>query len=371
MTADVVVVGAGIAGACCALELARHGRRVVVVEAAIPGGGATAAGMGHIVAMDDCEAQFRLTRYSQLLWKEMAPRLPEDVEYFPCGTLWVAADGDEMAECRRKQAYYAGHGVRAELLDERQLAEAEPRLRSGLAGGLLAPEDSAIYPPCAVRHFLDEARALGAAIVTGKAAASLAGGEVRLEDGSSISAGAAINAAGALAGQLTPGIDLAPRKGHLVITDRYPGFVRHQLIELGYIRKAHASDAGSVAFNVQPRATGQILIGSSRQPGTTHSAVEPGVLRAMLRRAAEYLPELAGVSALRAWTGFRAATSDSLPLIGPCPGYDRVWLAAGQEGLGITTAPATAKLLAAQLLELPPPIPIAPYLPERRGVAHG
>lgn len=62
---DVAIVGAGIVGAACADEFARRGMRVVIIDRDIVGGGATAAGMGHIVVMDDSEAQFALTRYSQ------------------------------------------------------------------------------------------------------------------------------------------------------------------------------------------------------------------------------------------------------------------------------------------------------------------
>ena len=371
MTPDAVVAGAGIVGASCALELAKAGLRVTVVEAKIPGGGATAAGMGHIVVMDDSEAQFQLTRYSELLWNELIPSLPDDVEHLPCGTLWVAADEDEMEECRRKQARYAERGIRAELLDERQLAEAEPNLRRGLAGGLVTPEDSVIYPPCATRHFLEQAKSLGAKILTHRAVTAMGDGAVTLDDGTSISAGAVVNAAGAHSASLTPGIDIRPRKGHLVITDRYPGFVRHQLVELGYIKNAHSVTSDSVAFNVQPRPTGQVLIGSSRQLGTFDPAIEPPMINAMLRRAFEYIPVLAGLSVIRTWTGFRAATSDSLPLIGPCPGYNRVWLATGHEGLGITTSLATAKVLAAQLAHQPCAIPVEPYLPQRAPVHHG
>ena len=56
---------------------------------------------------------------------------------------------------------------------------------------------------------------------------------------------------------LLPDLPIRPKKGHLAITDRYPGFVRHQLVEMGYIKNAHAADGDSVAFNVQPRPTGQ------------------------------------------------------------------------------------------------------------------
>ena len=56
-------------------ELARRGLRVVVVDRDIVGSGATAAGMGHIVVMDDSDAQFALTRYSQQLWQELRSRI--------------------------------------------------------------------------------------------------------------------------------------------------------------------------------------------------------------------------------------------------------------------------------------------------------
>src|SRR5579863_7607818 len=88
-------------------------------------------------------------------------------------------------------------------------------------------------------------------------------GEVRTRAGAKLKADLVINAAGSEASKLTPGIPIQPRKGHLAITDRYPGAVRHQVLELGYLRSAHSTESSSVAFNVQPRKTGQLLIGSS------------------------------------------------------------------------------------------------------------
>src|SRR5438046_5172507 len=110
---DVAIAGGGIVGAACAAECAAAGLSVVVVEPGPVGGGATAAGMGHIVVMDDSTAQMALTRYSRQLWIDLAPELPSDVEYLPCGTLWVAADEEELAEVRRKKALLDSSGVRA------------------------------------------------------------------------------------------------------------------------------------------------------------------------------------------------------------------------------------------------------------------
>ncbi|MGP0020851.1 MAG: NAD(P)/FAD-dependent oxidoreductase [Candidatus Sulfotelmatobacter sp.] len=362
---DVVVVGAGIVGAACADEFARGGRRVALIGADIVGSGATAAGMGHIVVMDDSDAQFALTRYSQQLWQALRPELSDDVEYEQCGTIWVAADDEEMTEVLRKCEYYGKRGVPTEVLDAKALHSLEPNLRAGMAGGLLVPEDGVLYPPCAALFLARHAQARGAKLLLGTTVAQIGRGRVGLTDGSEISAEIIVNAAGAAAVDLTPGLEIKKRKGHLVITDRYPGFVRHQVVELGYLKSAHSVSGDSVAFNVQPRRTGQILIGSSRQYGAEYKQVDNSMLVRMLQRAQEYMPGLSQVSAVRTWTGFRAATPDKLPLIGQWPGDESVFLATGHEGLGITTSLGTARILADQINGTKPEIPVEPYLPSR------
>jgi glycine/D-amino acid oxidase-like deaminating enzyme len=127
-----------------------------------------------------------------------------------------------------------------------------------------------------------------------------------------------------------------------------------------------------VAFNVQPRRTGQILIGSSRQYDNESTMVDQAIVQAMLERATDYLPKIGELSAIRTWTGFRAATPDKLPLIGPSIADETVFLAAGHEGLGITTSLATARLLADRFAGRESVIATDAYLPERfaREAAH-
>jgi glycine/D-amino acid oxidase-like deaminating enzyme len=361
---DVVIVGAGIVGAACADEFARRGMRVAVVDRDVAEG-ATAAGMGHIVVMDDSEAQFALTRYSQQLWQALRPELPDDAEYEPCGTIWVAADEAEMAEVRRKHRYCGERGVPTTVLDAQRLPQLEPNLRDGLAGGLLVAEDAVLIAPCAARFLMERAQKHGAEVRLGASVVQMGQGQVRLSDGFEIAGKIIVNAAGAWAPELTGGVEIKKRKGHLVITDRYPGFLRHQLVELGYLKSAHSIARDSVAFNVQPRRTGQILIGSSRQYGAEHKDVDEEILEHMLARAREYMPALGTMAAVHTRTGFRAATPDKLPLIGPWPGDTTVFLATGHEGLGITTSLATARILVHQITGEKSEIPIEPYWPSR------
>jgi D-hydroxyproline dehydrogenase subunit beta len=362
---DVAVVGGGIVGASCAWECARAGQRVALIEAGLTGGGATSANMGQILTEYGSEAEFRLTHFSRRLWEDLREELPASVEFDRVGSLWIASDEREMQALERQCDAYARRGVRATLLDSSALAAEEPNLRRGLAGGLLTPDDLVIYPPPACDYLVDRAQALGTRVFRGRAARAFERSAVRLGDGSSVTATTIVNAAGTSSPTLSPGVPVRPRKGQLAITDRYPGWVRHQLVEMGYVERAAGDSPESISFNLQPRRTGQLLIGSSRQLGNEDPRVDPRILRAMLDRAVEFAPALGRLSVIRTWAGFRPATPDHLPLIGPWPRQEGVFLATGHDGLGVTTALATGRLLADQVVGRSSEIPINPYLPAR------
>jgi glycine/D-amino acid oxidase-like deaminating enzyme len=365
---DALIVGAGMIGAACAEALSRtsmhKGMRIAVVEGDVIGSGATAAGMGHLVVMDDNAAELALTSYSLHLWNALVGDDAERHEFSRCGTLWIAADEEELgAACTKRDTLHA-HGIACELLDARSLYAHEPHLRPGLAGGLHVIGDAITYPPKSARILLERAMRRGTQLVSGTVK-SIEDRSVTLNNGERIDAGLIVIANGMGSTALLPELPIRPKKGHLLITDRYPGFIRHQLVELGYIKSAHAASGDSVAFNLQPRPTGQILIGSSRQFDVTDKAIEPAIVSRMLAHAVSYVPDLAQLNAIRCWTGLRAASPDGLPLIGPHPARPHLWLATGHEGLGITTSLATAELLAAQIAGTSTAIPIAPYLPSR------
>jgi glycine/D-amino acid oxidase-like deaminating enzyme len=363
---DILIVGAGIVGSAVARECALLGWRVGVIEGGTPAGGATAAGMGHVVVMDDSPAQLALTAFSRSLWQRDSEKLPKSVEFENRGTIWVAADEEEMAEVHLRHKVYEEAGIEARVLTAAELADKEPNLRRGLTGGLLVPGDGVVYPPAAAGFYLAEARRLGAQVFLARAM-SASQGQVLLRDGVNLVAERIVLAVGTEC-DLLPSLPIQKRKGHLVITDRYPGFLHHQLVELGYLKSAHKVTGDSVAFNIQPRQTGQLLLGSSRQYGNEGPEVEAEILRRMIDRAHGYMPGLEQLSVLRVWTGFRAATADKLPLIGPAAGFseDRsLWLAAGFEGLGITNAPGAARLLMDAMLGRESAIDASPYLPAR------
>ena len=360
-TFDLIVIGAGIVGAACAERATAEGLKVAIVEPGIVGGGATATAMGHLVAMDDDPAEFALSRYSLAFWEAFTD-LPS-AEFSRCGTLWVASNDDEFSRIPAKLARLTDAGVEAELIEAGRLYELEPMLAPGLRGGLRVPREAVVYPPAVARHLVDRALERGATFHAQHALRMQPGG-VALQDGS-VLRGPVLVATGCALPRLLPSLPIRARKGHLVITERYAPMVRHQLLELGYADSAHGADAASVAFNVQPRPTGQILIGSSREYDAADSDVSMDMVRRMLQRSFRFLPGLRDLDALRIWTGFRPVSVDGLPYLGRVPGMADTWVAAGHEGLGVTTSLGSAHLLIDQLLARPTAIDAAPYDPAR------
>lgn len=358
---DLIVVGAGIVGAACADYASQEGLRVAIVEPGPIGGVATAASMGHLVAMDDDPAELALAHYSLGLWQALAD-LPQ-AEFSRCGTLWVAGSDDELARIPAKLARLAAAGVQAEAVDATQLYRLEPALAPGLAGGMRVASEAVVYPPAVAHHLVERACARGAELHRASVE-SLHHDGVRLHNGTRLG-GSALVATGCALPQLLPELPLRGRKGHLVITDRHPGMVRHQLLELGYADSAHGSDDSSVAFNVQPRPTGQLLIGSSREYGSQTPEASLPMVQRMLARTFRYLPALQQLQALRIWTGFRPVSGDGRPYLGRVPRQPNHWVAAGHEGLGVTTSLGSARLVVDQWLGRTTAIDAAPYDPAR------
>lgn len=358
---DAIVVGAGIIGASCAFELARQGLTVKVIDAGLRG--ATAAGMGHLLILDDNADELALSQYSLAKWREWGEAMPSDVAYKRNGTMWLAETEEELAFAERKGEILKNAGVRCELLSANRTRDLEPMLTSKVLGSLQIPDDGIIYAPQAANWLIQE-QSQRISLHHAKVSYIDENGVID-EQGVHHPAPIVILANGLQAPELLPDIPLVGKKGHVAITDRYPHTMRHTLVELGYISSAHQASGDSVVCNIQPRPTGQLFIGATRQFDNYDHQVDSDILGKLMRRAMHFVPDLESLNIIRSWTGFRAATPDSQPLIGRHPLHDNVWLALGHEGLGITAAPGTAALLISQILNQTRPFSEAAFSPNR------
>ena len=366
MLGKVLVIGAGIIGSAIADRLQSSGCEVFIFEADIPAGGCTGAGMGHLLVLDESPAQLALSARGVALWRkeDLTPSCEREAR----GTLRVGYDDEDLEEARATVANYSKHGLRAEVLDPVQLREAEPALRPGLAGGLLVPDDQVIYPIGGARFLLERALRHGATLVRSRVCALQPGG--LRTDVESYQGDAVILAAGVGTTDLLPSLPITPRRGQLAITERVPGLIRHHLGELGYVKSVYGGETTSVSLALQPRATGQLLIGSCREFVGMDPTPNRPLLSRMLRKSADLVPALAQVPVLRTWAGFRPCGPAHLPFIGPWPNSPGLFVATGHEGLGITTSLVTAELIAHHVLGTPAGVDPHPFLPMVLEAAH-
>ncbi|WP_329531246.1 FAD-binding oxidoreductase [Streptomyces sp. NBC_01450] len=373
LTFDVVIVGAGMVGAACALYTARAGLDVALLDRGPVAGGTTGAGEGNLLVSDkEPGPELDLALLSGRLWADLAEELGEAVEYEAKGGVVVAATPEGLTALETFAAGQRAVGVEAVPVAADQLHSLEPHLAPGLAGAVHYPQDAQVMPALAAAHLV---RASAARLLTGRTVTEVlrgADGAVRgvRTDRGDVHAPAVVNAAGtwgaAVAGLAGVFLPVLPRRGFVLVTEPLPRRVRHKVYAADYVADV-ASDSAALQTSpvVEGTAAGPILIGASRERvGFDRSFSLPAV-RALAAGATRLFPFLADVRALRTYLGFRPYMPDHLPAIGPDPRVPGLFHACGHEGAGIGLATGTGRLIAQVVAGRTPDLDLTPFRPDR------
>jgi D-hydroxyproline dehydrogenase subunit beta len=334
VSADAIVVGAGICGTAAAYFLQERGLDVLLLDRGAVSGGTTGLGEGNVLVSDKPPgSEHELALLGRDLWLELGERFP-------------------AARVTRKGALLLDHPDGAEA------GQLEPALAPGVRV-LHEPEDLQVDP-----SGLTRALAAELTVREGASVASVEQGSVTLENGERLACEHIVIATGPWAAALT-GLPVEPRKGQVVALAAPPQMIRHKLIEAGYVDAVAAGDDGlAIAVVVEQTLDGdEVLVGSSRERVGFDLAVREEVTQAMLERAIRFVPGLAELPVTRSWSGFRPWLRDGLPAVGPLgPG---VWTSTGHEGAGVCLGPISGRLLAQMICGEQPPLDPAPFDPRR------
>ncbi|MEV5682481.1 MULTISPECIES: NAD(P)/FAD-dependent oxidoreductase [unclassified Streptomyces] len=375
---DVIIVGAGIVGSACAYYAARSGLSVAVVDRGPVAGGTTGAGEGNLLVSDKVPgAELDLALLSATLWRELADSLPPEIEYETKGGLVVAAGEESLAQLTATARGQRTAGVDARPVTAPEMAELEPHLASGMAGGFHYPQDAQVQPALAAAHLLEAARAEGARLYTGEEVTAVLtgpGGAVRgvRTGGRELHAPAVVNAAGTWGGELAAlaGVRLPvlPRRGFVLVTEPLPRLIRHKVYAAEYVSDVSSGSAAlQTSAVVEGTPSGPVLIGASRERVGFDRSLSVPVISRLAAQAAALFPFLADVRVLRAYHGFRPYLPDHLPAIGQDSRAPGLYHACGHEGAGIGLAPATGKLVVAAIRGEEPALDPSPFSPDRFG----
>jgi glycine oxidase len=356
---DCVVIGAGLIGMLTAQELVARDLRVTILERGQPARESSWAGGGILSPLYPwryADPVSELARWSQLHYPRLCRHLEETSGIDPQWTLsgLLIADIDDSDLVRRWAARF---GVELELLDGAGVRAIEPRLGFTPASAAWLPDVAQVRNPRlaqSLRATLErqgveirsESPAQGWNIKAGRVTA------VRTTD-AEIGGDYFIVASGAwTAGLLEPTglvLSIEPVRGQMILFKGPPGLVSRITLYRGHY--------------VIPRRDGYVLAGSTLEyVGFEKQTTQQG-LQDLKRSAIELIPDLAEQPIVQHWAGLRPGSPDGIPMVGPHPEIANLFVNAGHFRNGVVLGPATARLLADQLVGAASDLDPAPYVP--------
>nr|WP_216326585.1 FAD-dependent oxidoreductase [Deinococcus aestuarii] len=361
MTADLVVIGAGIIGAASAWRLAQRGLKVLVLEQGSPAGGSTGRSAAGVRAQFTTETNILLSKHSI---GEYAA-LPES-GYHPAGYLMLVPEAQWDAH-RAGVSLQRRLGVPTELLTPegaQRCAAFEP---GGLGGCSFCATDGFVDPHGLTLEYVRRARGAGARFLLDTAVTAIerSGGVWRLRaSGGSVEAPLLLNAAGAWAGELgaLAGLSIPVRPARRMVFTTGP---------LNPPRRVPmVFDLGS---GVWLRSEGERLILGRADPADVgwREGMDWAWLQPTLEAAMTRFPwlETADLDRRASWWGYYELTPDHQPIVGRLPGVEGWLNACGFSGHGVMQAAAVARVIAQEAVGEVPFIDIDPLRYERFGRA--
>lgn len=351
----IAVIGGGVIGLACALELRRRGARVVVYERGLELGAGTtarAAGMlGLASEADDGEASplFHLARRSASLW----PAFARDVErwggvpvgYAGDGTIMAARTPSEVGWLEALSATCRARAIEARWLDSGELRAREPAATGPARAALFLPSDGQVDAALLLRGVGAAAAKAGVDVRLGRPVERIgAAAGFTLPDGERFDR--VLLATGAAERAVTfegrSGADVEPRVGPIVP-------VKGQMLALAAVAGAPRHVIRMRDVYVAPKAR-WILVGATEERGKNDTGVETSVIEKLRADASGLIGGLADAPRIAAWAGVRPGTPDDAPMIGETavPG---AFAAMGHYRNGVLLAPATAEIVADQMLD--------------------
>lgn len=360
--ADVLIIGAGMAGASLAWRLARGGQRVRLLEReAQPGMHSTGRSAAMFMESYGPPGVRALTRASRDFYLHPPAGFADVPLLTPRSALFVAT-ADQRAALESLQAELAASGTALKLLNSELIAQVAPGLRADLFESALLDENGFdIDVDALLQGFLRGARQAGAQLSTGtqpqSAERAADGWRVRLSDGQSVQARVVVNAAGAWADELAPLFGAAPIG---LVPCRRSAFTFRPPAGVDVSGWPMVADVDE-AWYFKPDA-GQLLGSPANADPVAPHDVQPEELDIALGiHRIEEATTLRIARPTATWAGLRSFVPDGEIVIGfddACAGF--FWLA-GQGGYGIMTSPAMGRVAAALAQGKPVPADIAAY----------
>jgi len=375
--ADVVVIGGGVIGSSVAYHLSKQKMSVLLLEQNGLVSGTSGACDGLIYLQSKKPGpHLKLAMESRRRFDSLQHELGQDIEFRSHGGMIVAETQEELKAMRLFVEEQKETGLDVALLDAKQARELEPSLSEGILGCSYSPLDGQVNPIALALAFLRKAKEKGAKIFphTGVKGFGLESDRmvcVRTAEGT-VETKRVVNAAGVHAPELGRMVGVAipikPRRGQIVVTEAYAPLLKRGLLSATYIAAKYnpaLAETGELGISIEQTKSGGFLLGSTREFVGFDRRTTLSAMQRIAAQTSRILPALRDLRVIRTFAGLRPSSPDGLPLLGPVPGVEGFFMAAGHEGDGIALSPVTGQIIAEWIAEGSPGMDMSPFAVER------
>lgn len=360
---EYAIVGGGAAGLAITWQLAKRGKKPLLLEAKRPGSGAMTASGGMLSPAYEAEFEeiplLRAMVESRSYYPAWAAELG-DIGYEASGTYELALLPEDIPYVQRRVAFERSQGLPVEWLEGTALRRRLPHLSARIPGGSYAPEEGHVIPELLRDRLVEAAQAAGATILSDTPVhqiESLPGGFLLHTPRETYRAETIIACVGVPLEGLSLPFKVYPIRGQMIAVESptptwLPAPVRYFNRTTGY------------GYAVPKR--GYILLGgTAEEKGMDPSLTFGGVLD-ILRRAYFAFPDLYEQRILRMWAGLRPATASRVPLLYQVPGQ-RLFYINGLYRNGILLLPLIGQGVTQWVLEGSLPASLQPFYTDSLG----
>jgi sarcosine oxidase subunit beta len=347
-SAEVVVLGAGIAGCALAFHLAeRKVGPVVVYDPRTPGAGATGRAAGIVTEQLWNQWDVDVTRESKEQYAKLSARWDPSA-YSVNGFVRWAHSPEANGVLESAVARLRSWGVEVRELNQSELVHHVPWGRfEDAPRAIWSPKDAVVTPSTMGEIYAEGARQAGVEFLLGSPMKGFGktehGWELHTGD-RTVRARVAVVAAGAWSKQIFLGIGrplpLAPYRTQAAVLRPSSG--------PALFPSVHDIDVDVYA---RPEANGRLLAGDGTRlvevdPETYQSGADESFVTHLAETFEARFPGWADAELVRAWAGVCTSTPDRRPLVGPVPGAEGLYSVAGFNGFGVMRAGGVAQRLA-------------------------
>ncbi len=366
---DAVVVGGGLIGLSVAYYLAKAGASVTVVDRHDIEGKASPAGAGMLAPLAEGTPpgpRLHFAIASLKMYPQFSRELKEltgiDPELTSSGILRVAWTDEEATLLKSQVDLYRNMGLQVEIVEDAMLHSMEPQLSGEISFGVFSAEEAHVHTQRLLQALRKAGHILGISLKEASQVVSLmsSGGRVEgvvLADGTKVAADATVVAAGCWSG------GVLASAGFSLKTEPVKG----QIVEL----YAPEVQLHTVVFShrgyIVPRRDGSFLVGATEELEGFRAEPTAGGIGSVLSNGVQLIPRLASATLYHLRTGFRPAVTDRVPVIGPWPGIDGLYVATGHYRNGILLAPATGFAMAEVITKGRSDLDLSPFSVARFG----